>query len=385
MIKKMSSESDIREICNSPKEIVLYGAGHYGKSIKRYLELIYGKKIKSFIISMGEECPEKFIDNVAVKKINELTVTQNIQVIICVSEQRQKTFIENALKYGYVDIYLALNECVRYMETQLNKNHLEPLGSLSFEVHITDHCNLNCRGCYHFSPLSGEDCLSLKEFENDMEQMEKICGDRVSSITLLGGEPLLHPELLDFIMVSRKFFPQARIKLLTNGILLNQMKDDFWLSCNKNKVSIFCTKYPIGVDYEGAEKTAKQYGLEISYHNDVNAGEKTLIKYPFDITGSQPIDWNYKHCTRSNKCITLKHGRLFTCPMAAHAHLAKEFFELDMELSTYDSVDIYSAKDYKDITNFLIKPIPFCRYCDLKIKPEQHEWSVSKRARREWF
>lgn len=71
--------------------------------------------------------------------------------------------------------------------------------------------------------------------------------------------------------------------------------------------------------------------------------------------------------------------------MAAHAHLAKDFFGLDMELSDKDSINIYKVWNFEEIARFLITPIPFCRYCNLKVKPEQQEWSVSKKRMDEWF
>ena len=37
-----------------------------------------------------------------------------------------------------------------------------------FEVHITDHCNLNCKGCAHFSNLCKPTFADLDEFEADM-------------------------------------------------------------------------------------------------------------------------------------------------------------------------------------------------------------------------
>ena len=129
------------------------------------------------------------------------------------------------------------------------------------------------------------------------------------------------------------------------------------------------------------------YGLNMEYHNDVGAGEKTLIKYPFDLSGKQDIQWNYIHCTRSNKCITLKHGKIYTCPMAAHAGIirfAKEFFGLEIELSENDSINIYKIETFEEITNFLIHPIPFCRYCNPDIKDYSLSWEPTTKKIDEW-
>lgn len=387
MIKKINSDQVLDEMCSkASKGIVIYGAGRYGKILRDYLSRMYSTEIKYFAVSSKEHIYYREIDGVKVRTIEEVAREDNQRIIvIAISEQKQQELLDIALKLRFQDIYMMLNEFLRYMQSELNLKRLTPLEALRFEVHIVDHCNLNCKGCYHFSPLSNECFLPLEEFERDLERISALCGDRVSHITLLGGEPLLHPQVTDYLYMVRKYFKKCNLELLTNGVLLKEMKEEFWRGCIDNKVILSCTKYPIKIDYALLEKIAESHALRITYHNDVAAGEKTLIKYPFDIQGTQPVEWNYQHCTRSNLCITLKHGRLFTCPMAAHAHLAKDYFNLDMELSENDSIDIYRAKSFEEITNFLVNPIPFCRYCNLKIKPEQIKWGVSTKSKEEWF
>lgn len=387
MIKKINSDAIIEEICEMPqKDIVIFGAGGYGKSVYRYLKERYNVKVKCFSVSSRRHMNCDAIEGVRVIPIDEISGIYNqYTIIIAVSEQKQEEILKIVFEYGFRNIYLLLNEFYRYILSELDIKRLEPLKQLNFEVHITDHCNLNCKGCYHFSPLSDESFLSVKEFEQDLKQMAKLCGNRVWYITLLGGEPLLHPRVTDFFYIARKYFKDCEIELLTNGVLLKQMDDRFWDACVKNNINLSCTRYPVGIDYDLYEKLANRYQLRIKYHNDIGAGKKMLIKYPFDIKGTQSIEWNYMHCTRSNKCITLKHGRLFTCPIAAHAHLAKEYFDLDMELSEKDSINIYHAKSFEEITQFLITPIPFCKYCNLKEKPEQQEWEISEKRIEEWF
>ena len=36
----------------------------------------------------------------------------------------------------------------------VQKNKILKSTGLMFEVHLVDHCNLNCKGCSHFSPVS---------------------------------------------------------------------------------------------------------------------------------------------------------------------------------------------------------------------------------------
>lgn len=385
MVVKIDSDEVIQSLIDynfQKKPIVLYGAGNYGTLMYKYLLKKFNIEANAFAVSEGQD-KEGNIKTKPVLYLNE--VDRNSVLIICVAEQKQNTLFKMAKSYGFLNVYVVLNEFVRYIQTELSGNKLLPLQKISFEVHITEHCNLNCKGCYHFSPLADPEFLQTKEFRNDIKRIFDLCGSNVFRITLLGGEPLLHPDLVDFFKIVREHWPDCHLDLLTNGILLPQMNKLFWHACVQYDVQICCTKYPINIDYSGIEDVAKRFGLSIIYHNDVGAGEKMLIKYPFDLSGSQDIKWNYEHCTRSNFCITLKHGKLYTCPMAAHMHLAKDYFKLDIELSSYDSINIYDADCMDDITNFLVKPIPFCRYCNLGRRPEQMKWESSQKQIEEWF
>ena len=43
------------------------------------------------------------------------------------------------------------------------------------ETHLVDHCNLNCKGCSHFSPLVGKPFYKdYNEFKKEIEQLSKI-------------------------------------------------------------------------------------------------------------------------------------------------------------------------------------------------------------------
>ena len=54
-----------------------------------------------------------------------------------------------------------------------NDNYLPPYRShhpsiykgVQVEMHIVDHCNLNCNCCNHFSPLAEPWFISLKDFK----------------------------------------------------------------------------------------------------------------------------------------------------------------------------------------------------------------------------
>ena len=115
-----------------------------------------------------------------------------------------------------------------------------------FETHLVDHCNLDCRGCAHFSNLCTPAFADLAEFESDMQLMSGLFS-RVKEIHLIGGEPLLHPQVAEFCASARKAFPRTRIYLRTNGTMLVGMDETFWKSLAQSKITILCDTYPINL------------------------------------------------------------------------------------------------------------------------------------------
>ena len=121
------------------------------------------------------------------------------------------------------------------------------MDKLKFEVHVCEHCNLNCKGCYHFSPLAKEEFLDVVEWENDCKRLSILFDREMEFISLMGGEPLLHPKICDLLKITRKYFDIGDVSIITNGILLLDMDDDFWNTCRENNVTIRQTKYPIDI------------------------------------------------------------------------------------------------------------------------------------------
>jgi len=39
---------------------------------------------------------------------------------------------------------------------------------ITVEMHIVNHCNLNCAGCNHFSPLAEPWFIEIEDFKNQI-------------------------------------------------------------------------------------------------------------------------------------------------------------------------------------------------------------------------
>ena len=258
-----------------------------------------------------------------------------------------------------------------------------PKTMLSFEVALAEHCNLNCVGCNHFSPLAPPTFANIEEFTSDLGQMKSLFGERVQRIKLLGGEPLLHPNINKFLLVARDCFPYAEIMIVTNGLILPKMDESFWKICKENRIVIEPTKYPVNFDYDAVEQLAKTYEVEYNYFAE-KSSTKVFEKYVIDPNGLQDCEGNYRMCFMANSCVHLLHGHLYTCPIAPTAHYLNEAFGTQLRENPNDSIDIYQAKSAEEILEFLAKPIPFCRYCRRDIVVDDIPWRQSKRELSEW-
>jgi MoaA/NifB/PqqE/SkfB family radical SAM enzyme len=271
---------------------------------------------------------------------------------------------------------------LRKQQQKTNENDL-----FQIEVHITEHCNLKCSGCWHFSPLAEEIFLDTESFEKDCMRLSQIT-KKLAVIKLLGGEPLLHPNLTKFFEIARKYFQNTLIQLTTNGILLAQQSDDFWNSCNKNRVTISISRYPINIDTNEIEELASKHQVYLIYDENrartADSLKRDIYKLPLDLNGKQNSVKTFFGCwVKNGCCVTLRDGKIYTCFTAAHIQFFNKYFNQNLCITEKDYVDIYKIHNVEEINIFLKKPFPFCRYC----KPSELipiEWSVAKKHISEW-
>ena len=261
--------------------------------------------------------------------------------------------------------------------------NITPNPQLQFETHLVEHCNLNCQMCTHFSPLAHPAFTKIETFAADMQQMSKLFYNKVSRILLLGGEPLLHPAIPDFLEIARKNFPDTEIVLYTNGLKLPKMNSGFWDSCLENRIFVTMTRYPISADYKFIEHLLNEHHIAYQYCNTPNRSKKSF-HYPLDLSGSQDPRLSFLHCDMANRCVFLREGRLYTCVVIPNIQHFNEYFQQHIEVSPLDSIDIYEAANSLEIQRFLASPPPFCRYCDVSRRTILHRWSCSKKHIEEW-
>jgi MoaA/NifB/PqqE/SkfB family radical SAM enzyme len=253
----------------------------------------------------------------------------------------------------------------------------KPVFPFTLETHLVDHCILNCSGCSHFAPLvPGEVYADVDVYERDLHRMRELFHD-IYQISLMGGEPLLHPEINSFIDITRQAFPQSKIAIFTNGMLLKSMPESFWQMCNASRARIKITQYPIALDFKSIKQFVKSKQVQIKIPKEVN----TFYQF-INLRGDSDPQKSFRTCRAMYTAPFLSDGKIYPCSFAPHVHYFSEYFNQTISASSKDYIDIRASTTPEDILTFLKQPIPLCRWCKERRTPIP--WHISKKAIEEW-
>ncbi len=250
---------------------------------------------------------------------------------------------------------------------------------------ICDHCNLNCMGCDHFACIADPYNVPYEILHNDIERMGEIMEhDYIMQIAVMGGEPLLHPDLFAILRDVRENFPYAVIRLTTNAILLLQQKEEFWKTCRDYNITIVNTKYPIKLDYERIKAKCAEERVEFRFFEGTGDDTvKTTSKKIINLEGTEDTIRRFAECNVSNYGNFVMEGKFYECPFSCQSYrIFNKKFNKKLRMKEDDYLDIYKIKDKQEIFQFTAKPKQYCRYCGDFIR--WFEWQRSKKDISEW-
>jgi len=270
-----------------------------------------------------------------------------------------------------------LTSRVRERLTVLRRRFPSPMGRPDLryvEIHLADHCNLNCKGCGHFSPMADVRFIDLDQYSADLKRMSDLF-EIIEEMRLMGGEPLLFPRINEAVALSRSFFSRTDLRIVTNGVLLTKMGEPFWKSCNENRVTIDLTKYPISLDMRKIREIADDWEVPIEVY-ECNAFFASL-----NVKGDSDPRAAMKKCRSFSYCPYLQDGKLYVCAVPPTVHSFNR--EFGTAIPDDGAIDIHSSVTGRRIIKLLERPIPACRYCTAGEYPT-YAWTISRKSKDEW-
>jgi organic radical activating enzyme len=228
------------------------------------------------------------------------------------------------------------------------------------EVNIVDHCNLRCRACAHLSPVLPTNSIDPRDLSKDLTELAASYHTRL--LRILGGEPLLHPDILDVLTAARDSGIADRIEIATNGLLLPRQKPRFWESVDAVRISLYPGRSLKQHQLDKCIGQARQHGVVLRYrryqafqesYSEQGTDDPALVKKIY-------VTCNHVHRWR---CHTVANGWFFKC---AQSYMMPRGMSLGLQTAHRDGIRIDTAPDFRDrLLAYLTSPEPLsaCRNC----------------------
>jgi hypothetical protein len=217
------------------------------------------------------------------------------------------------------------------------------------EFHVVHHCNLTCAGCSHFAPQAKRQFLTHQEIERDVA----LAGERLEPefVHIMGGEPLLHPQLADFLEDFRAGFPHATIKIVTNAVLHERMTGKLAEEIRRHRIIVAVSVYPqSGVTKEKVSAWCEQETLEVEFWTQDTFLDFINLEGTSDPVAARAV------CTMAG-AFNVREGRLFPCPVAAWGQFGGLPFRVEDGVAlTSDHDELALALDRRRVNSC-------CRFC----------------------
>ncbi len=184
----------------------------------------------------------------------------------------------------------------------------------AFELHVVEHCNLRCTACCNMSPYLAEHTLSVDAIAAMCQTMAAELD--VDVFKIMGGEPLLHPQIAAVLRAVRASGISQTVRLFTNGLLLHTMTDEFWAALDELTISNY-TSAPVKPELlAAAQAKARAF--------DVVLNVKPVTEFSEVMRGEREADpaqlqRTYEGCWLRHRCLVVRRGKFYMCTRAAYA------------------------------------------------------------------
>lgn len=291
---------------------------------------------------------------------------------------RHKTY--NRLKTVGIsedDIYMPSIIALRENTDKVNQNKIfvkyNEAKQLDYlQIRINYQCNLKCKGCAALAPFEEkENSVDKESLMNDLRRTKEIF-EHIDKFRVLGGEPLLDKNLLDYLKLIRELYPYTKLILVTNGLLLKSMDEQFFKTLKENDVDITISLYkPMWKKVDemhellDKHKIIHKFNDSYEFHKSYNFNSKVSNEY------------NAAICP--NHCPTLEEGHICRCHINAK-RINKCF---GTNIPTGGDINIYKdGITAKEVREGLHNPKPQCHICTFA---EWFTWDLSKKDINEWI
>ncbi|GAA0099814.1 hypothetical protein UT300012_05280 [Paraclostridium bifermentans] len=338
---------------------------NFGSNIVGYMDNDYSKIGKNI-------CSRNIFSIVQTEKLFADKTIQGVIISTSMSDDYKhsikKQLEQHGIKYWFIPpINYLTEECKKAscMEDIIfDENNMEYINVV--QIMTVDQCNMNCSGCSHFSCLVDKEKEYDKDkFKQDLIRLKEVIKG-VGVFSFVGGEPLLHSNLIQMILDIKDIFKEATISIITNGLLLNNMSEEFWKTVEDNDVFLDVTYYPAMKKMDDVHRVLDYKSVRYKIWP-----ERTVFMKRLNPKGDSDAKTTWDFC-RERSCVTMRDGKIATCYMPITIDYFNEHFGTKIDM--LDSiVDLYNPKlTGKELVKKMTSYQNACRYCHEDVP---REWS----------
>ncbi|MBK92826.1 MAG: hypothetical protein CMP33_00590 [Rickettsiales bacterium] len=268
----------------------------------------------------------------------------------------------------------------------------------NLEYMITTSCDLACPGCDRFIDHGHAFVEKFEDIVANMEQwFKRLDPDHV---TIIGGEPLLHPRIYDILTEARRIFDHAVIEVYTNAFLLPKRPKIFNVLKKIGNAKVSCSIHNKNPKYRDiVERNLHQAFYSKGKWFETSQNTHTCETVVLEVTDPTQGGWydyrrvvdgvlkpwndndptsSYKHCGVNIYPIIYK-NKLYKCPPISmvRTHLTKNFMLEDKDWEPYLKYEGLDPDcDEKELEKFvknIYEPHSICSMCPAKpvLKPQE--------------
>ena len=268
----------------------------------------------------------------------------------------------------------------------------------NLEYMITTSCDLACPGCDRFIDHGHAFVEKFEDIVSNMEQwFKRLDPDHV---TIIGGEPLLHPRIYDILTEARRIFDHAVIEVYTNAFLLPKRPKIFNVLKKIGNAKVSCSIHNKNPKYrEIVERNLHQAFYSKGKWFETSPNTHTCETVVLEVTDPTQGGWydyrrvvdgvlkpwndndptsSYKNCGVNIYPIIYK-NKLYKCPPISmvRTHLTKNFMLEDEDWEPYLKYEGLDPDcDEQELEKFvknIYEPHSICAMCPANpvLKPQE--------------
>ena len=249
------------------------------------------------------------------------------------------------------------------------------------EMHLNDHCNLNCKGCGHLSNIAPVKFADYDQFAKDIYKLKELFG-HINKFRLMGGEPFLNPNLTEFAELVRSENRETDIRIVTNGLNFGSNSAYTLKRLAELDIQLDISSYPPTIERkEYIAASLDQFGVVYHFSENID----TFLKFR-NPDFNKDIHFSHEHCHMKMGTF-LREGKMAACSFPVIYSQIDTFMKGKFAVDS-DIINIYDS----DINGWkvawrLTHPLNSCRYCRTD-RPEFYAWESRQKSEalcEDWF